>query len=76
MEVIENNGIHKIQRECWWCGSTVTFTRDDVKSSTYLDIDGTTDCEKYVICPGCGSKIRITFQDEFKLAYGKHIKIC
>ena len=81
MEVIENKGIPKIQRECWCCGSTVAFTRDDVESFTYRDIDGTMDCDTYVTCPVCGSKMNVSYQDERKLAYdrilhGKHIKKC
>lgn len=81
MEVIKNKGIPKIQRECWCCGSTLEFTRDDVEAVEYQDMDGVVSYDKFVICAVCGSRIRISRQDEIKLAYEvrlreKHIKNC
>lgn len=69
MEVIKNNGVPKIQRACWCCGSVLSFTRDDVETRTYRDMSGDTDSETWVTCPVCDSHIPISYKDERTLAY-------
>lgn len=44
---------------CNYCGCEFSYTQDEVTVSQHRDIDGTTDTDYTIVCPGCNKVTRV-----------------
>lgn len=44
---------------CRDCGATLEYVPIDIKSRSYMEIDGCRDTLNYIICPQCNKEIRV-----------------